>query len=305
MEQSTKTKKAYICAAFTIIIWGTLSPVSKILLGQLDAMFVLAFSSVTAAIVLLIYNCIKGNFKKFRKNCLSDIVKMAALGVLGFFLYNWFYLMGINLLPSQQAMIINYLWPAMIIVFSCIFLREKVTLSKVAAVVLALTGVGIVAVNGNVSAFMGGSINGVAFCLCAAVSYGLYAVLNKRQTYDKEIAMFVVYATTAVISCICVIAGGKLPEAQVLDMRTIQGLLYEGIVINAMGYTCWMLALEYGNTAVVSNLAYLTPFISLVFAKLLLNENISIYSIAGLILIILGIAIQVIGEKSRNIEADY
>lgn len=297
MEQTFHKKKAYALALLTIVVWGTLSPISKILLGELDAMFVLAFSSIVAAVILFFYNLIKGNLKNFKKCSALDIVKMSALGFVGFFLYNWFYLMGIDLLYSQQAMIINYLWPAMIIVFSCIFLKEKVTVSKVSAIALSLIGVAIVAVNGDVSHFLETNLKGVMFCVLAAVSYGFYASLNKKQTYDKELSMMVVFITTAVISSICVIAGGKFPQ---LSINMTLGLMYNGIVINAIGYTCWMLALEYGNTAVISNMAYLSPFISLVFAKILLDETITVYSVAGLILIILGIFVQAFGEKKHR-----
>ena len=61
---------------------------------------------------------------------------------------------------------------------------------------------------------------------------------------------------------------------------------------SAIGFTSWVMALEKGDTAKISNLAYITPFLSLIWIALILKEKISIFSIIGLIVIVLGIIIQ-------------
>jgi len=46
------------------------------------------------------------------------------------------------------------------------------------------------------------------------------------------------------------------------------------------------------DTAKISNLAYLTPFLTIVFSAALFNEKIHIYSVMGLLFIIAGIVVQ-------------
>lgn len=298
MKIKSKTPISYFCAFVTVTLWGTLATVSKLLLTSLDAMFVLAFICDVSAVILFIYNIIKGNLKKLKSCSVRDFLSMSILGFIGFFLYNFFYLLGIDILPSQQAMIINYLWPAMIIVFSCVFLKEKVTAPKFIAVALSFAGIAIVAINGNFEALLGSDLKGVICCLCAAVCYGFYASMNKKQTYNKEIAIMVSFAVSGVVASVIALTSGGIPQ---MSTGTLLGLMYDAVFVNAIGYTSWMIALEYGNTAVISNLAYLTPFISLVFAKIILNEEISLYSMAGLLLIIVGIVVQFFGNKNNKI----
>ena len=69
---------------------------------------------------------------------------------------------------------------------------------------------------------------------------------------------------------------------------------------SATGFTSWALALEKGDTAKISNLAYITPFLSLIWTGLILKEKISIYAIIGLIVIILGILIQLKDKRNEN-----
>jgi drug/metabolite transporter (DMT)-like permease len=291
---NSKAAISYFCAFLTIILWGTLATVSKILLGSLDAMLVLAFTCDVSAVLLFVYNLAKGNIKHNTIGSVKEVAVMCSLGFVGFFLYNMFYLMGIKLLPSQQAMIINYLWPAMIIVFSCIFLKEKMTAKKAVAIALSFAGIIIVAVNGNLELLMNSNLKGVCFCLLAAVSYGFYAAINKGQNYNKEIAMMFAFATAGIIATVISVVQGNASQ---LNIHILPGLLYDAVFVNAIGYTSWMIALEYGNTAAISNLAYLTPFVSLVFARLVLQEQVSVYSFLGLMLIISGIVVQFTGNR--------
>lgn len=65
-----------------------------------------------------------------------------------------------------------------------------------------------------------------------------------------------------------------------------------GAFASAVAYTSWALAMDKGDTVKISNLAYITPFLSLVFTHFILDEDISLYSIIGLTLIVFGIFIQ-------------
>jgi len=77
-------------------------------------------------------------------------------------------------------------------------------------------------------------------------------------------------------------------------------MLWNGAVTIGVGYTSWALALKHGDTAKVSNLAYITPFLSLVWTTLVLHETFNPWSLAGLGIIVLGIFIQ-LGKKKKGL----
>ncbi|SEW18796.1 DMT family transporter [[Clostridium] fimetarium] len=296
--KSFHLEKQYKYVAVPILFWGTLATLNKLLLKSLDAMFVLAVSSIVAFIFLFIYNFFTGKLKKMKTYNLADIIRMVVLGILGFFCYNLFYLLGIDVFPAQEAMILNYMWPAMIIIFSCIILKEKMTFKKIIATMMSIVGVVVVASEGDISKIASGNLKGIIFCLLAAVSYGLYSVLNKKEIYDKSIAIMIGYLSTAIIAFVCIAITGT---DSTLNPENMIGLLYNGIACNAISYLCWVLALDYGNTAIISNLAYLTPFISLIICAVVLHENISWYSIIGLVMIVSGIIVQSAGKKKNEL----
>ena len=134
-------KKQYLYAFGAIGFWATTATVSKLLLHSYTTMQVLALTSAIAAVFLLVANGCKGNLKQLRAYSRRDFLITSGVGLLGTFGYDALLYMGIDRLLASQAMIINYLWPMMMVIFSCVFLKERMTLMKIAAMVCSFIGV--------------------------------------------------------------------------------------------------------------------------------------------------------------------
>ena len=222
---------------------------------------------------------------------------MAGIGLPGVFLYYVFYYSGATRLPASQAFITNYLWPVMSIVFAVIILREKMSIPKVIAVAMSFAGVFTVAGN-DILSFSKDGITGTLFCLAGAVCYGLFTILNKKSPYDKQISMTAAMLVAFLLSLIpAVTVGGGLR----IGLSQLPGILWNGVFTMALANLFWSLALSGGNTARISNLAYITPFLSLVWTFFILHEPINPLSVVGLCLIVGGIFIQLRcdGAKSK------
>lgn len=70
------------------------------------------------------------------------------------------------------------------------------------------------------------------------------------------------------------------------------GFLWNGIFTVAIANVFWVLALNKGKTAKISNLAYITPFLSGIWTSIFLKESITVNMIIGLTVIVAGIFIQ-------------
>ena len=79
------------------------------------------------------------------------------------------------------------------------------------------------------------------------------------------------------------------------------GLLWLGIVIDAVAYLLWALALKgVENTAQIANLAYSTPFLSLLVSAIFLKEQIQLRAFIALVFIIGGILMQNLYEYKSS-----
>ena len=164
------------------------------------------------------------------------------------------------------------------------------------AMVCSFIGIIILTVGMDGTAGSGNVAAGVTSCIIAAACYGLFSVLNKKADYNQNIAMMIIWLTTAV----CSAALGVCTE-QWVPIRGAQwlGLLWLGVVVDAVAYLLWALALnEAENTATIANLAYLTPFLSLIVSAIFIKEKVDITAVVALVFIIGGILMQsVFGEK--------
>ena len=282
-------KKSYFYALVSVFFWSTTTTVSKLLLHSISTMQVLAVSSVFATLFLLMVNVFKGNFKQLKSYQPRDYLALAGVGFLGMFLYRMLLFFGVARMLASQAMIVNYLWPIMAVLASCVILREKLTVRKAIAVVMSFLGVVIVTTGGSAAGLSGSDLTGTVLVAVAAVFYGLFVAINKRLQYDSFVSMMFYNAVAAICAILGTLFRG---ETLLLTLPQNLGLVWVGVCNTAIGFVAWDLAMKTGDTAKVANLAYITPFLSLVVAYFLLGDPITIWSVGGLTVIVAGILLQ-------------
>ena len=288
-------RKSLILALVTVVLWGSLAPLAKILLSSMPDLEVLFLGSTAAFLFLFVVNLVTGKLKLLSLYRWRDLAYMTGLGFVGLFLYHAFYYAGIASLSAQEACIINYLWPIMTVVFSCLILKEKLTPAKAGALLLSFAGIAVLFL-GDVS-LLKGSAAGVLCCLLAPVCYGWYSIMNRKLSYDENILMMMSWLVTALCSLFGVLSGDWVP-GRVSD---VPGILWIGIVTNGAAYLFWALALKgAGNVAGVANLAYLTPFLSVLLSAVVLKEKITVRAVLALVLIIGGVLWQSLAGEGKK-----
>ena len=282
-------KKQHLYGVIAILIWATAAPTAKALLSGLPNYEAIAIPCLFAAAFMLTANTLNGKIRLLRRCTAKELAIMAGLGVLGPFLNAAFYYEGLTRLSSQEACVMNYLWPIMLVLFSVLLLGERMTGAKAAAMLCSFAGVAVMS-SGGAAQSGGGRPMGIVCCILGAVCYGLFSVLNKKANLDQTVTMMVLWPTTAA----CALLAGALTETWV-PIRGMQwlGLAWLGIASNAVAYLLWAWALGgERETAFIANLAYLTPFLSVVISAIFLKEGLQLRALAALVLIVGGILLQ-------------
>ena len=292
-KENFTVKKTYVYAGASILFWSSLATVSKLLLNTLNSYQVLMVSSLFAALALLVFNIFTGKIKILKSYKLKDIAIILLICSPGNFFYYVFLYSGTAKMAASQAFIINYLWPIMSVLFACILLKERLTARK--CIAFAMSFLGVITVAGNeILNFESGTLVGVVLCVLAAVSYGLFTALNSKWDYDYQVSMMLSFFCSFVLTAGINVAMGEGMEIGALQLL---GFAWNGVFVMATATVTWAIALKLGGTAKVSNLAYITPFLSLVWTRLVLGEPIKLLSVAGLLVIVAGIFIQLKDNK--------
>ena len=141
------------------------------------------------------------------------------------------------------------------------------------------------------------SLRGDLLALGGAGAFALFSVLGKKYRYDQVVSVFIYFLTALVFIAptLVLFSSLKMPSWHIWLW-----LLLNGLVVNGISYIFWLKALEYGDTSVISNALYVTPFLSLVSITLFLVEQILLSSVVGLVIIVVGIVLQSVNWRQRG-----
>lgn len=290
----TGEKRQIVYAVLTVFLWATMAPAVKLMQDSVPTTEVLFLAGVFSVVFLLGRLIANGKVKEYRTFGAQNYKVVLGLGFLGFFVYEFLYYFGIAQLTASTACILNYLWPVMLVLFSCLILKEPFTTRKVLAMVASFLGVVVLSAGGN-DQYGAHPVLGIVGCIVAAVSYGLFSVLNKREDLDQDLCMPIYWGVTMVSGLIAgfVEGGWTMP-----DLKTWLILAWLGVMANAVGYLIWAIALnDSKNSARIANFAFLVPVLSMLLSALILREQIHWNGIAALVLILGGILYQSAEKK--------
>ncbi|MBK6962760.1 MAG: DMT family transporter [Bacteroidales bacterium] len=294
----TQNKKSVILALAAVLLWSTIGSAFKLTLGYLDFTQVLLYSSMVAVIFLGGLLLIRGKFGNILKVSMSSLGLSALMGLFNPFAYYLILLKAYSLLQAQEAVALNYTWPMILVLLSGVFLKHKITWFNILSLVISFTGTIIIATKGNLLDFNLSDPLGVTLALSSAFFWATYWLLNLKDKRDTEEKLFLNFLFGLIYTLIYCIVTDNLsipgPEATL-------GVIYIGLFEMGITFVLWLNALKLAeNTAKISNLVYLSPFLSLMFVSIAVGEKIMLYTIAGLFLIIGGILLQQIKIKPKQ-----
>lgn len=282
--------KAYIYALVTVGLWSTIGSASKLTLSRLTPAEVLLYASAVSTMVLF---CIVIAQKKLIKITLlskQQWLTSVGFGFLNPFAYYLVLFKAYDLLPAQQAQIINYTWAITLSVLSIPLLGQRVVGRQWLAIAISYIGVLVIATRGELLTLHFEKPFGVGLALFSTVLWSLYWILNTRDKRDPVIGLFLnfICALPFIILYVFFTEGFRS-----VALEGLLGALYIGFFEMGVAFVLWLKAMKYtDNTAKIANLIFIAPFASLVFIHFLVGEKIYLSTLVGLVLVMAGLMIQ-------------
>jgi len=176
------------------------------------------------------------------------------------------------------------------VLLSIPLLRQKIRPLSILAIVISFAGILIISTEGNITSFSFREPFGVFLAVISSVFWALYWILNVKDKQDEVIKLFLNFSFGFIFILLAAVFyyGFEKP-----DLKGLAGSVYIGFFEMGITFFLWLLALKHSaNTAKVSNLVYISPFISLVIINFAIGEKILISTVVGLSFIIGGIFLQ-------------
>ncbi len=280
-------KKAYIFAISAVLLWSTVAAAFKIALNYVDFMQLLLFSSGVATIVMFIIVLLEGKLSLAKSISKTELLKAAARGFLNPFLYYLILFKAYDMLPAQEAMTLNYVWPITLTLLSVPLLKQKLNKMGIVAVFVSFIGVLLIASGGDLFELSFTNVYGDLLALSTSVVWALFWIINIKSKLDESIKLLYsfLFGFLFTIPVVAMFSDFSIPP-----MEGLLAVTYIGIAEMGITFFFWLMALKLSKrTDQVSQLIYLSPFMSLIFISLILKEDIMVSTIYGLFFILGGI----------------
>lgn len=281
---------AYIYAIIVVLLWSTVASAFKITLRYLDFLNLVFFASIVSIFALFLVLCFQRKLNLFKKYKKNDYIRSALLGFLNPFLYYIILFKAYSILPAQEALSLNYLWAITLTLLSIPILKQKISFMSIFAIFISFIGVIVIATHGNILSLKFTNPIGVSLALSSTIVWSLFWIYNVKDERDDVAKLFLNFLFGFIFILITLLFTRKL------SIPSINGLLgasYAGIFEMGITFILWLKALSLSKTtAKVSNIIYLSPFISLVIIRFAVGEEILTSTLIGLLLIVTGILLQ-------------
>jgi drug/metabolite transporter (DMT)-like permease len=282
--------QSYCYALITVGLWSTVGSASKITLSYLTPTQLLFFSCIVSILVLFLITLIEGKLGALFQFTKREIAISVGYGFLNPFAYYLVLFRAYDLLPAQQAQIINYTWALSLTLLSIPLLKQRVSRKQWLAIIISYIGVLIIATKGRILSLEFDSPLGIGFALSSTIIWALYWVLNTKDTRDPVLGLFFNFL------CAFPMITVYLYFTEGFSSISTHGLLgagYIGVVEMGVSFVLWLKAMKLTeNTAKIANLIFIAPILSLFLIHYLVGEEIFVSTLIGLVLVMVGLGIQ-------------
>ena len=282
----------HIVAFLVVAIWGSTFVYTKLLLlNGLSPAQIFTLRFTIAYILLLAFDLITKR-DAFRVKCRTwrDELRMMGLGVSGGSLYFLTENEAMNHTTTTNTSLIVCLCPIFATALISLFYKsERLKPVQMAGTLLAAVGVTVVVLNGRFVLHLSPLGDALAFsaCLCWAV-YSLL-MISANQRYDTVFITRKVffYGLLSMIPYYLLFPGFP-PASLVLRPDILANLLFLGCVASMLCFLAWNWVMKKLGAVAATNYVYFNPVTTILFAWLILSEQITVYFIIGSVLILLG-----------------
>ncbi len=292
-------RSAYALLLAANLVYATSYVVTRVALGDLPPAFLaLVRLVVGAAILVPIARVLEPPSATSER---GDAWRIAWMGVVGFAgafaLSHW----GLARSTATNAALLIIVEPLSIMALSPLLLGERLRRREVAGGVLALLGAVLVVLNGvpGLTHALAPHWRGDLLLVLAGLAYGAYTLIGRavlaRHSPLAVTARSIVWGAVVMVPlAVAEWLGGARP---MLSPGAVVGALYLAVVITAFGYLLWNWVLARVSAPQVAIFVTVQPIGGAVLGVVLLGEPLTVFTVAGAVLIVLGLWLTVTGRE--------
>lgn len=198
----------------------------------------------------------------------KDYLLLAFCGLFGVAINQLCFFYGLNLSSAINSGIIMTTNPVLVIILAYFVIKEKITISKIAGILIAASGAILLTLAG--SSGKGDSLLGDLFLFVNALSYAIYLVIAKPLMKKYNPLTVITYVFTFGLGFMLLFPPTLIEffqtDFQQISIETWAKITYVIIGVTFLTYLLTMYGLKYLSPAVSSAYIYFQPVLVIFFA---------------------------------------
>ncbi len=280
------------------ILWGCIGIFVRRFENSLTSMQMVAARTVwTVLIMFVILLIFKRELLKIR---FRDIWCFIGSGLCSIILFNYSYFKCINLSSLSVAAVLLYTAPAIVMIFSAVIFKEKITVPKISALLLAMLGCTLVSgVLGS-----GGTVSkeGIIFGILSGLGYGLYSIFS-RAALDRGYNSLTIIFYTFFIALIFLIPTTDWRIMADVMFKTKEDCLYYilfSVISTVLPYIFYTYGMARLTPSKASIIASVEPVSATVIGFIFFNERPSLNAFIAIGCILFSIILLAVNGSDKK-----
>ncbi|WP_136681123.1 DMT family transporter [Neptunomonas sp. XY-337] len=283
-------RKALLFALGAVLLWSTVATAFKITLTYFTPIKMLFLASGFSIVALAAVAGIQGKLTQAGDVFRSRPLFFVSMGLINPLAYYLVLFAAYDLLPASQAQPLNYSWAITLTLMAAFFLGHPIRRYDIWAILFGYLGVVVIATKGDILGLQFDSPLGVGLALFSTILWSSYWILNAKNSADPVLSVLLGFIVSLPLSGAMSLWEGAW---QPVPWQGWFAVGYVGFFEMGITFVLWLTALKSTeNTARISNLIFISPFISLLLLATIIGEEIHLATIVGLVLIVVGLLIQ-------------
>ena len=290
MPEKRALTVVYLKMLAAVVIWGGSFIATKIGLREISVWTLIWLRFALGCLVLGLVLLRRGEMHIPGGR---DLLRYAFLGLMGFALHQWLQVTGMLTAAASTTAWIVSTAPVFIALLGVLFLKERLSALAAGGIGLATLGVLLVVSKGDLGSVLRGTFGtyGDFLILLSAPNWAIYSVYSRDVLRERSATLvtFWVLLMGWLFTFPFFIGGQGWLELGAVSGQGWLAVLFLGVLCTAAAHLFWNDGLQALGASRSGAFLYLEPLVSLLAAAVLLGEAITVFSLLGGGLILLGV----------------
>lgn len=281
----------YLALVVVVTMWGGAFTAIRILVRH-ASVFTVGFVRfvLTTFGLLLVMAVVRPERRRIEPADRPKVLLLAATGVA---IYHLSLNYGEHFVSANVASLIVASMPVMVALLTRFWLKDRLSPTKWAGILVALGGVAVLVTKGTPGAALHiRNVGGAAIVALAPLSWAIYTIVSKPLvTKYGPLPLLTIAVGLGTLLLAPVGVPSTLHDLGRLSLGDWGWLCFLAFACSTFAYAIWFYALQVLEPSEVAVWVYFVPLVALVWAAVVLDERLTVFVLLGGALVLAGVVL--------------